>query len=210
MGGQTHNGGSFQPSSQRKSGYRPHWTREDKPFVLNEANGRWPANLLFSHSLWCTESECTDDCPVSALDKQGGNRKRGGEKKDWHHDGKNGMFGFPSGNTFYEKEGGASRFFQQFYYASKASKRNRSANGTIENDHPTCKNTELMKYLVRLCCPPNGIVLDCFAGSGSTLIACIQESFHFIGIEQDKHYCEIAEARIAHAQGICVDNVVNY
>jgi site-specific DNA-methyltransferase (adenine-specific) len=48
-------------------------------------------------------------------------------------------------------------------------------------------------------CPPNGIVLDCFAGSGSTLVAAIHEGFHFIGIEKEEEYISIARARIDHA-----------
>lgn len=58
-------------------------------------------------------------------------------------------------------------------------------------------STSLMRYLCRLVTPPGGIVLDPFAGSGSTGKACALEGFRFIGIERDAEYCEIAEARIA-------------
>ncbi len=53
-----------------------------------------------------------------------------------------------------------------------------------------------MKYLVRLVTPKDGIVLDPFMGSGTTGMACKKEGFRFIGIELDKKYCKIAEARI--------------
>ena len=53
-----------------------------------------------------------------------------------------------------------------------------------------------MKYLCRLITPPNGIVLDMFAGSGTTLIAAKQEGFNFIGIEKEPKYCRIAEERL--------------
>jgi len=66
------------------------------------------------------------------------------------------------------------------------------------NSHPTVKPLALMRWLIRLITPPNGVVLDCFAGSGSTLVAAIQEGMHFIGIEQDESYVNIANARIAH------------
>jgi DNA modification methylase len=73
----------------------------------------------------------------------------------------------------------------------------------LQNSHPTVKPLALMRWLVRLITPPDGIVLDPFLGSGSTAVAAIQEGFHFIGIEQkdteDEPYCQIAEARIAHA-----------
>ena len=68
------------------------------------------------------------------------------------------------------------------------------------NNHPTVKPTDLMKYLVRLVCPPNGIVLDPFMGSGSTGKACALEGFRFIGIEREAEYIEIAERRIMACQ----------
>ena len=68
------------------------------------------------------------------------------------------------------------------------------------NHHPTVKATALMRYLVRLITPPGGIVLDCFAGSGSTGKAAKMEGFRFIGIEAEAQYAEIARRRIAAAQ----------
>jgi len=64
------------------------------------------------------------------------------------------------------------------------------------NIHSTVKPIALMRYLCRLITPPQGIVLDPFAGSGSTGIAAKLEGFDFIGIERDAEYCRIAEARI--------------
>ena len=64
------------------------------------------------------------------------------------------------------------------------------------NTHPTVKPVELMKYLCRLVTPKGGTVLDPFMGSGSTGMAAKDEGFDFIGIEKEKEYYEIAEARI--------------
>ena len=64
------------------------------------------------------------------------------------------------------------------------------------NHHPTVKPTDLMRYLVKLVTPPNGIVLDPFMGSGSTGKACVSEGFSFIGIEMEQEYMDIAKARI--------------
>ena len=64
------------------------------------------------------------------------------------------------------------------------------------NIHPTVKPTDLMRYLVKLVTPPNGIVLDPFMGSGSTGKACVSEGFSFIGIEMQQEYMDIAKARI--------------
>ena len=65
-----------------------------------------------------------------------------------------------------------------------------------KNTHPTVKPQELMKYLCRLVTPKGGVVLDPFIGSGSTGMAAKDEGFDFIGIEKEKEYFEIAEARI--------------
>ena len=68
--------------------------------------------------------------------------------------------------------------------------------------HPTVKPTNLMKYLVRLVSPKGATILDPFMGSGSTGKAVMYENkernvnYKFIGIEKEKEYCDIAEARI--------------
>ena len=74
-----------------------------------------------------------------------------------------------------------------------------------KNIHPTVKPTELMQYLVRLVTPKGGTILDPFMGSGSTGKAVMFENkernadYSFIGIEREKEYCDIAEARISFA-----------
>jgi site-specific DNA-methyltransferase (adenine-specific) len=69
-----------------------------------------------------------------------------------------------------------------------------------KNNHPTVKPIKLMEYLVRLVTPKEGIVLEPFAGSGTTLIACKQQGFNYIGIEREQEYCDIAEARLKAVQ----------
>lgn len=64
------------------------------------------------------------------------------------------------------------------------------------NSHPTCKPIKLMRYLIKLVTPPDGVVLDPFMGSGSTGVATLLEGFNFIGMEMDEQYMKIAEARI--------------
>ena len=66
----------------------------------------------------------------------------------------------------------------------------------IKNNHPTVKPVKLMQYLVRLVTKKGGICLDPFFGSGTTGIACIKEGMNYIGIEREKDYIKIAEARI--------------
>ena len=55
-----------------------------------------------------------------------------------------------------------------------------------------------MRWLCRLVTPPGGVILDPFAGSGSTGCAAMLEGFRFVGIEQDAEYCEIAARRIRY------------
>jgi DNA modification methylase len=66
------------------------------------------------------------------------------------------------------------------------------------NSHPTVKNLKLMRHLCRLVTPPGGVILDPYAGSGSTGCAAMLEGFRFIGIELDVKHCETARARISH------------
>lgn len=66
----------------------------------------------------------------------------------------------------------------------------------VKNHHPTVKPTDLMRYLCRMITPPGGIILDPFMGSGSTGRGAVLEGFHFIGIEMNEDYLDIARARI--------------
>jgi len=90
----------------------------------------------------------------------------------------------------------SDRFFNTVFYGKKVSKRDRTNNGQVENNHPTVKSVEVMEWLVRLLTPKNGVCFDPFMGSGSTGKACKRLGFGFIGIELDKNYFEIAEKRI--------------
>ncbi|NDC55075.1 MAG: site-specific DNA-methyltransferase [Planctomycetia bacterium] len=80
------------------------------------------------------------------------------------------------------------------------------------NNHPTVKPIKLMQYLVRMITPPNGIVLDPFAGSGTTGIACKIDGFNFVGLELSEDYTKIANARIESFQeeNVFVDETIIY
>lgn len=71
--------------------------------------------------------------------------------------------------------------------------------------HPTQKPVELMRYLARTYTNEGDTVLDFTCGSGSTGVACVIERRRFIGIEQDKHWCEVSDARVKRAQGVAGD-----
>jgi DNA modification methylase len=67
------------------------------------------------------------------------------------------------------------------------------------NVHPTVKPLKLMSWLVRLVGgQPGSVILDPFAGSGSTLVAAVLEGFNAIGIDMDANHVDIAKARISY------------
>lgn len=78
--------------------------------------------------------------------------------------------------------------------------------GDIGNHHPTVKPSRLMRWLVRLVSPPalDGlppVVLETFAGSGTTMVAAELEGVRCIGIEMEPSYCDIIRARLTDAIG---------
>ena len=173
--------------------------------------GRWPANLIL------------DEEAAALLDEQSGICKPPGNK---NNSTGTKIFGsdvqtrnIPGQNCYPGECGGANRFF----YCAKASsaERNRGCeelpkcendflHGGLnnpnfpdqnrfpkQNSHPTVKPLKLMEYLIKLISPPkDAIILDPFAGSGTTLLACKNLGVDCIGIEKSADYCEIANARL--------------
>jgi DNA modification methylase len=146
------------------------------------ATGRFPANVMHDGS----------DVVQEIFPKTG--KSSGGRSYQNTNQMYSGGWADEMGNKTdpgFGDEGTAARYF----YCPKASKKDRDEG----NNHPTVKPTELMRYLCRLVTPKGGIVLDPFMGSGSTGKAAILEGFHFVGIELDPDYFEIACARIEKA-----------
>lgn len=65
--------------------------------------------------------------------------------------------------------------------------------------HPTQKPTELLQQIINTYSRPYDVILDCFMGSGSTGVACVNTNRNFIGMELDEHYFEVAKNRIDEA-----------
>lgn len=64
-------------------------------------------------------------------------------------------------------------------------------------DHPTQKPLEIIARMVKASCPPDGVVLDPFMGSGTTAVAARQCGRHFVGFELNADYCALIEQRLA-------------
>lgn len=155
----------------------------------NGPSGRFPANVLL------------DEHAAEEMDRQSGVLKTGGGNRASNsREIYGGYTGQDETRTFASNEGGASRFFPVFKYQAKAPKKERPVivreDGT-KVQHPTVKPVALMSWLVELITPPNGVVLDPFAGTGTTLQAATNKGFQPIGIEQDADYIELIEKRLA-------------
>jgi site-specific DNA-methyltransferase (adenine-specific) len=169
------------------------------------ATGRWPANLILSHHPECelrgTEDwNCHENCPVRLLDEQSGDltsplsgsfqremTSRGydggglGQRRAVNHE--------PIGleKPGYGDSGGASRFF----YTTKADKQDRG-DGNI---HPTVKPQSIIEYLLKLVSRPGSVVLDMFAGSGTTVLVADKMGRRAIGLDNDRTYSQSAHRR---------------
>lgn len=160
-----------------------------KEQLLHNPEGRFPANIIFDEEAGKMLDEQTgilksgDNCTrtkVGSFLEHGGLGKAGDVQKT------------------YGDQGGASRFF----YCAKANKKDKTESGLIENKHPTVKPTDLIKYLVRLVTPINGICLDPCEGSGTHAKACIQLTkddypIQYIGFENDQDSYDTSLSRIA-------------
>lgn len=175
-------------SRKDKSGGCKYFMGEDKrnETAWNGKQGRWPANVIHDGS----------DEVVGLFPESKGQQGdvRGTEDSRTGGIGTNcyGEYGrIPTAKR--GDPGSAARFF----YCAKASKAERTCNGTVDNNHCTVKPLRLLEYLCKLTMTPiGGVVLDPFMGSGTTGIACRNLNRDFIGIEKDPEYFEIARNRI--------------
>ena len=151
-----------------------------------EWTGRWPPNLLLSGDA------------IEEMDRQSGQSlSEGGSRGAGGQHGKYSAIGaLPDLKPGYGDLGGASRFFPRFRYVPKANGGERNKDLDEPSSHPTVKPIALMRWLCRLITPPGGLVLDPFLGSGSTMVAALQEGFRCIGIEREPDYAAIARRRV--------------
>jgi DNA modification methylase len=144
-------------------------------------NGRWPANVVL------------DEDQAAELNKQSGVRSSPRpytkSKAGWLPPTVEHVTNELQ-SVEYGDSGGASRFF----YVAKAPARERpKVDGTA---HPTVKPLTLMRWLCRLVTAPNGVILEPFAGSGTTVEAALLEGFRVIAIEREADYLPLIQARL--------------
>ncbi|HMA74026.1 MAG TPA: DUF2800 domain-containing protein [Xanthobacteraceae bacterium] len=133
-----------------------------------EALGRWPANVVHDGS----------DEVVGMFPQQKSPRTytQSAPAKSGHHCGP-----VPKGEIAlgFGDEDSAARFF----YCAKASKADRAG-----SKHPTVKPITLLRWLARLITPPEGVILDPFAGTGTTAAAALAEGFEAVLCENEPEY----------------------
>ena len=91
---------------------------------------------------------------------------------------------------------------RRFHFSSKADQDDRHGSA-----HPTVKPIDLMRWLCRLVTPPKGLILDPFAGTGTTGIAAWAEGFSAILIEREAEYIADIHRRLEWAQGLGPDRL---
>ena len=149
---------------------------------VGTTEGRYPSNVVF------------DGQAAEALDREVGDKKScdphtltdKGERDVYSNEEPNRR------QVGYDDSGGPSRYF----YTSKASRAERTLEGTIDNAHPTVKPADLMEWLVRLVTAEGQIVLDPFTGSGTTCRAAKDIARQFIGVERDPKWADVARVRV--------------
>jgi DNA modification methylase len=139
--------------------------------------------------------ECEPDCPVRIMNEQvSPTKSAGGRAYQNTNDMYSGGWGDEeegvSADPGYGNYGGPSRFF----YTSKATGRENY------NTHPTLKPVDLCEWLVRIITKPGDLVLDPFAGSGTTGIAANHANRDYVLIEREPQYIEIIERRLKEVQ----------
>jgi site-specific DNA-methyltransferase (adenine-specific) len=160
-----------------------------KIVMAGPACGRWPANFLHDGS------EDVLDCFPDAGGQQG---DLVGHNKD--SVSPNGIYGSMGPKSDAIARIDESKSAARFFYCAKVSKKERNEGmGDSKNNHVTVKPQGLMQFCNRLICPPGGIILDPFLGSGSTMVAAVNQGFSCIGVDISEEYCEIAKRRVEHA-----------
>jgi DNA modification methylase len=161
--------------------------------LIGGEGGRYPANVILSHSPDCGwyPGNCDEGCPVAELDRQSGQSTSRVQPRTARRPGSATNFAMSSSGRTHADSGGASRFF----YCAKAPKAERPYIEGIQ-PHTTVKPLALMRHLVRLVTPAGGLVLDPFAGTGTTAEACELEGLDSVSIEREEDSIRLMAKRM--------------
>jgi site-specific DNA-methyltransferase (adenine-specific) len=168
--------GTAEDTARPPSPLRPgaiSYLRNDTPLYGGKGSplGRWPANVCHDGSAEVIEGFPESDGSVGEFRRKASlNYESTVQIADRNQE----IAGVGFGDT-----GSAARFF----YCAKADAQDRWG-----SRHPTVKPVELMKWLVSLVTPPGGLVLDPFAGSGTTGVAALAAGRGCILIEREASY----------------------
>lgn len=165
--------------------------RRDNTATGSDA-GRWPANLVHDGSDEVLEAFAQFGERTSGKASTDGHKRRSSLNSDMAvYNG--GLRSEADAGKLFGDTGSAARFF----FSAKA-----DADDRCDSKHPTVKPIALMRWLVRLVTPPRGVVLDPFAGSGTTGAACMREGFDAILIEREEEYYNDIKRRLDRMQGL--------
>lgn len=173
----------FDPSRHNHEGWRMNNTGAESADRASGVSGRWPANIAHDGS----------DEVLACFPHAPGQMARA--RTDGLDQGNN-TYGALKHITSAPEPRGDAGTAARFFYCAKASKADRAG-----SKHPTVKPVSLMRWLVRMVTPPGGVVLDPFAGSGTTGAACDAEGFRAVLIEREKEYVADIRRRLAEARG---------
>jgi site-specific DNA-methyltransferase (adenine-specific) len=155
----------------------------EKDGSYQTTEGRYPSNVVFDERA-AAALDRDADTSVSAGGSDASPSSNGGMMADEHDRDYQTDPGY--GDT-----GGPSRYF----YTSKADRAERTLDGRIDNAHPTVKPGDLMEWLVKLVTAEDQLVVDPFAGSGTTCRAAKDLNRRFVGIEQQEQWVDVARVR---------------
>lgn len=134
--------------------------------------GRLPSSVIVEHDERCSAQGCEARCPSGLL-------------------GESARFFYAHRPSAKEREAGCETLVR------------RAVDGTPDpngrgNYHGSVKPISLMRWLVRLITPKGGLVLDPFAGSGTTGAGALLEGMRFLGLEADPDMVRVARARLSY------------
>lgn len=145
------------------------------PYLAKMDKGRWPANVVLDGSPEVLEGFPADLTSGVGAVKHMTSREIGGKGRVYGAE--NRSAGTPM--ITHGDSGSAARYF----YQAKAGDDDR-----IDSKHPTVKPVALIRWLVRMLAPSGGLVLDPFAGTGTTGAACVREGRNAVLIEREAEY----------------------